>query len=612
MPLPSAVYDSPEFARIAALPWRDPYAIPGELVSRLTSALRVPGSACPKCGGPEEHDPRCPERTRLPLALYPIQALALHDAYRQGGLVAPMGTGRGKTLSSLLVPTVLSSPESVLVVPANLVGKTYAEWERLRVVWRILPTIHVLGYEYLSRLEGKEALEDIDWRVLLLDEAARLGNPEAARTIRVERVIRSRREAGGDAARFFVGAFSGTFMSDSIKQMAHIVDWCLPRQRPMPAPDSWLELDTWARALDACVSPLRRADPGALLRFLDAPPVSPPDPVTDARRAFRRRFIGTPGVVASPEEVLGNALEIDAWTPPADAAILRAFDDLRVREELPDGYRLTEGGMDVSRHAKTIALGYVDLWDPWPPKEWAEARSEWAKRVREVIREGEFDSELDVRRNLPDDPALVRWLRVQPTFVPNPVPHWLSDVVVDAVAAWLAGRKPSRDEYDRIAWVGGRAFGERLAEKTGLPYYSDGGLDARGRRIEDGCGPIVASVEANHEGRNLQFRWSQNLIVSPLSSGKRVEQLLARTHRPGQSSPVVRASFGLGCRENLRNFWTAHEKAVMLQDALGPQKLLQATILYPPPEYSGTGPAWAVGRARNQHEESEDEDGPDQ
>jgi hypothetical protein len=131
---------------------------------------------------------------------------------------------------------------------------------------------------------------------------------------------------------------------------------------------------------------------------------------------------------------------------------------------------------------------------------------------------------------------------------------------------------------------------------TGIPYYGRKGLDAAGHSIEDHPAdkPLIASIAANAEGRNLQ-RFNRNLIVSAPPTGALWEQLIGRTHRPGQESDEVRADVFVGCSEAAAGFWRAVTDAQAIQDLLGQdQKLVYADVIVPSLDKYSTkrGPRW--------------------
>lgn len=570
---------SAEFRRIFALP-RRPCEPSVEVAAELTAALRTDEN-CPECGGRFEHSAVCTIRDILPIGLRPLQGMALAETYDNGGLLAPIGVGHGKFLMFFLMPGLLGAARPTYICPANLVEDSRRRWEKLSKYWHIAKNIQILSYEWLGLVQGKRELEregpGLPPRdLLMLDEVSKVKHKTAARTKRIDRFVKGRRETGGG---LIVAAASGTLTSGSIRDFAHIARWCLPNQCPLP--ESWHELDLWRRALDddLSVNPLERVSVGPLLDY--AEPADEGLPARDIGRAvFRRRLVETPGVVASSEQSLGTSLDIDCFELPEDAAIANAFEDLRATWTLPDGWECIDG-LEVSRYAKQLARGYYQVWDPRPPKPWLDARAIWCKFVREVIKQGEYDSELDVRQAYGDVPEWLQWATVAPTFEPCPVPLWISDAVLSAAAGWLDGGSGA----GRLLWSSSVPFARRLSEQSGVPYFAEGGFNSDGVYIEDHDGPAILSIDANFYGRNLQSKWNENLICTPRSSGELTEQLLGRTHRSGQRADSVSASFALGCREDARSFWAAHSRAHTIQGLMGgAQKLCYANVVFPPIE----------------------------
>jgi len=166
------------------------------------------------------------------------------------------------------------------------------------------------------------------------------------------------------------------------------------------------------------------------------------------------------------------------------------------------------------------------------------------------------------------------WQAVKDTFKPNSTPVWLDDYALQATAAWLDTATGG------ICWVEHVAFGKRLAEITGRSYYGAQGLDKNKNYIEDAKGePIIASIAANSEGRNLQRYYSKNLISSVPPGNAVWEQLIGRTHRDGQVADEVTVDVLIECYEQ----WAAMQQSLLdaryAQDTLGQvQKLNIADV----------------------------------
>ncbi len=567
------------------------------------------------------------------MVLRPVQAVALKDAYDHQGSLDPIGVGHGKTLFSLLVAYVLDSARPMLVLPAKLIEKTKREWQILASHWWIPNWINLVSYELLGRVQRKDMLDQYQPDLLVLDEGHKAKNRKAAVTKRLRRYIEHHKfhdpSAPGPWAHGMrdcelcaasvprrpvrVVVMSGTITSKSIREYAHLVQWCVPHHSVVPW--TWVETEQWALALDELVNANSRIDPGALLQLCDARENDAPDATTAARRGWQRRLRETPGIVATTEGHLGSSLVVAGIEHYESPAIEQAFDQLRTTWTLPDGWELIDGAA-VWRHARELALGFYYVWDPRPPAEWMLARSLWASFARSVIKQGRLDSEKDVAlhaheyekdatvndvlalRQLPPhkDPTIGarhvydHWVSLRDTFKPNQQPVWICDSALRLAADWM------REHPKGVVWSDHVAFGVALEQRTGYPYFGPEGLDRHKRYIEDATGPIIASVDANRDGRNLQYKWCDNLDMAPASDGLETEQKYGRTHRPGQPEDTVSVDVFMGCIENVGAFWRAVDRARYMQDTTGnAQKLCYADNLFPAlDDIAGRrGPRWS-------------------
>jgi len=93
--------------------------------------------------------------------------------------------------------------------------------------------------------------------------------------------------------------------------------------------------------------------------------------------------------------------------------------------------------------------------------------------------------------------------------------------------------------------------------------------------------PLIASLTANKEGKNLQA-WHKNLVTHPPSSGGWWEQMMGRTHRDGQLSGLVTFEMFASCIEHYQSFHKALGDAIYTQDSTPMvQKLLYADVGIP-------------------------------
>ncbi len=545
------VRKTPELTRILALPRRrvdDPQW--EHLADELTELLKTPHGT---------------------MRLRPAQALALYEIATLRGGICPVEVGGGKTLISLLAANVLEAKRPLLLLPANLIEKTNRDRAELARDWQIPTNIRLFSYEMLGRVQSAGELDHYLPDVVIADELHKLKNPDAAVTRRVARDLEARPDV------IFVG-LSGTFMDRSVRETAHPLRWALKDNAPIPKTEG--ETDEWAAALDEKVDELRRFEPGALLE-LATDEDADPSPLVTARRGFRRRLVETPGIVST----IGNGEHVDcsiivkaityAVAPITNEHIAK----LRNEMETPDGWELTQP-VDVWRHARELALGFHQIWDPRPPEEWRSARRGWFSFVREVLsRSRTLDSPEHVANAVDDgrlpeggDP-LATWRGIRDTFIPNAIPIWHDESALRVAAAWM--KRPG------IVWVDHVPFGERLSEITGAPYYAEGGLDPGGAFIDDGDPKraVIASVKANKEGRNLQKKWARSLVTSPQEGPGLWQQLIGRTHRPGQLADEVEVDVFLGCAEHTDAWRKALAGAAAVRDTTGAQqKLLIANV----------------------------------
>lgn len=86
----------------------------------------------------------------------------------------------------------------------------------------------------------------------------------------------------------------------------------------------------------------------------------------------------------------------------------------------------------------------------------------------------------------------------------------------------------------------------------------------------------MCSIKAHGRGKNLQ-EWHRSMVLHPLGTARRWEQLISREHRLGQAHPVVHVEIIAGIPyhgEVLERVW---KQALADSDASGvPQKMLLA------------------------------------
>lgn len=530
-----SVQTSPDFRRVRELPDTSrPLSYWQRAAEGLTQKLRTPGGT---------------------MTLYPIQAQMITEAYEAGGLFAMAPVGSGKTIPSLIIPLVLGAKRPLLLVPANLREKTLEDMRDVGKHFRINERIRVLSYEMLSHPNSQGVLDTIRPDLVVADEAHCLKDLKSTRTQRFLNYMRAAKPR-------FVG-LSGTFMTRSLMDFWHLISLALPGGgSPLPYAQSACE--RWGLALDAKVHALQRIRPGVLLQFasdndkhLDA--------FTRARRGLYRRMVQSLGVVATQSSSCNKKITIRRRELELPPEAVDAIEKMRTTWEAPNGDEIQDR-LSLWRHAREIAAGYFSIWDPAPPKDWMEARKAWHRFVRQIIKREipGLDSPFFVAQKYADHKLYRSWKEIEPTFTPNPVPIWFSDYAIDDAAKWL-------DTHPKgICWVEQVPVGQRLAEKSGKPYY--GGGSQASKDLLQASGPIIASRFAHGAGKNLQA-WRDNLFFFAPTSAKDAEQLIGRTHRNGQTSDIAIDVY-LHTDELKLEWERLRELAVARQDITGGQEKL--------------------------------------
>ena len=502
------------------------------------------------------------------VALRPWQAAALREAQACGGAWLALPVGTGKTLISRLLPSAMQSKRTLLIVPASLKAKTYADFTAYFGAWKLPPCpLVVESRERLATTASARYLEQLKPDLIVIDEADDLANPRSSVARRIDRYVRSH-----DVR---VVAMSGTPARKSILNYWHLLAWCLGDNAPIPLVHE--EAVTWSLALDD-----RAGGPGAL-----------PGALGSSRRAarawYRSRLVSTPGVLVVDEDSCSAPLTVRVRLAREDDVLDAAFERFLTLQESPGGIPVSDPLSCWLLDAQ-LGLGLYSIWNPAPPEEWRAARRAVAAFVRERIDASTrsldpLDTEAQVLRRYADHPIVREWLRVKPTFDGSTETHWISRSTLDSVHDWLRelGDTPG------IVWCGSVAFGEALAKEAGLAYYGQKGATKAGAALHHAPTErsLVASWNANKKGFNLQA-WSRQLVVMPPQSAKWYEQIFGRSHRSGQHDHVVvdvLATSG----GTLDTFEAAMREARMVRDTVAlTQKVLRAEVVRAKPRRTTT------------------------
>lgn len=493
-----------------------------------------------------------------------LQVMLLGDYLGGRRLFAYAGVGAGKTHVSLLLPSLARAQRPVLMVPASMVESTVFAYERISRHWRLHPNIKIISYESLSRANQATFLSGYQPDLIIGDECHKLSHPDAGRTRRVLRYALS--DIGRRQSYVF---FSGSITQRRYEEFAHLLH--VTHDNGSPLPVKWHTLQQWDEATAAKLKPgTWRRSIGALQHLGG----EGPDTITQARDGVRKRMMATPGVVFDLTPRLEVSLIIKEKELNAPPEVHSAIRQLIQLWTTPNNEELTTA-FEVWRHGRELTCGFYQRWTPPAPPAWQEPRKQWARFVRGKLgtcvrtRDHYLDTPAQVEAQYPGHPTYHDWLRVRDTFIPNPVPYWLSDYMIQDAAKWL---RNTRDGRQGIAWVEHPEVGAKLAAAAGVPYFGAG----TGAAVEYHKGPLVASIAAHGTGKNLQYGHNRMLVLSNPPSGKTWEQMLGRVHRQGQTSEQVTVEYYAHTEPAQQAMESALTDAIYAQQTEGEKRLLYA------------------------------------
>lgn len=474
--------------------------------------------------------------------LWPVQVEALATLATQPpplGIYGDVPVGGGKFLIATLAGAVLQAKRPLVMTQPDLLAQAQSEFDRFESTFPELREHppQYLAYSTLSQPKNSDILHRLAPDVIALDEAHAVAARSSARGLRLREYVQSYPDTR-------VVILSGTLNRKSLLDIYDLAELALRDQMWLPVSDQIQNV--WASLLDHGAKPgdkMLRQYLTPLLKWAEKRGLEIPTPVEqDAyQAAYRRRYISTPGVVAPAETKVDAELHVTIWRPPAPDIIRENLKTLDKTWCLPDGTELVDA-LEYYRHASSISAGFYykpvfegeeDVFDLWQ-----ERRLEWNRALRlqiKYIAKTGIDSPANVERAClsgrahPDvRRAYVNWVEVRDLIQLDSETVWLDRSLIELAA------ENARSLGRCLVWYESRAVGEAFKD-LGFRVYGAGSKAP----TPDVDLPVL-SRRVHGTGKNLQS-WDTQIVVEPPSSATPWEQMLGRTHRPGQLSDLVQA-----------------------------------------------------------------------
>lgn len=524
---------------------------------------------------------------------------ALREFEVAGGLLGQIYAGGGKTLISVILADMgirqYGAKRAIIIIPSQVyeqfmltdlpflrarilvgcqfVGLGGASKARRQLVIKNASKMrgitYVIPYSLLSRTDTRELLDAIDPGIVVADEAHYLKNRERARTKRFLDFMKARPNC-------LFAAMSGTLTSKSLRDYHHLAVLALRDKVPMPKGATQGAL--WGAYLDSnSVATAERAKCMQPLRIWAKKHAGLDTPYTidGFREAYRTRLESAPGCVLSRGvDDLETSLVMDAvdCDLPAESPVHGYLRDLDTLWQAPTGDELSHAiHLYKWRYELTAGFYYALEW-PEPKndahkdlidraKEHHVYVQEYNRQLRDFLGHSSIPgldtpmlvgSAIARRQHLKEIPgslaaawheAKSREFQGMPERQQRPVR--LDDYKVRAAVEWAKGlEKNHKGERGGIVWVHHQEMLEWIAsEIPGCMTARAGELEILKHEHKDRI--VVASMPAHGVGKNLQHFRHQIFAQWPRPANI-AEQVIARTHRPGQEADEMVAGILFG------------------------------------------------------------------
>lgn len=593
--------------------------------------------------------------------LFPMQAQALYSYSLYDGVFAPIAVGGGKTLTSLLIAQEAFNKghtKVMLIIPPTIVPQLvkddlpsyrtlvhfnmpvhvlhgFKADKQLMIAKSRRPGLYVYTYSGLSSENAEAILEAVAPQTIIADEAHLLSaTRESARARRFNHFLD---EAGAELI-----AMSGTITKKEPIEYFSLLKHSLKENNPLP------NIKTMATHWSECIGTKMDQDGGIECNMNRQKATGPLMPVINwakmsfpkeefetnlagFRKAYRFRFMSTPGVESSGDDFLDIPLNI-INDPSDNGPNEQGWDELQEFCRCLKDEMVTPGGEELE-HAMHVwkwlyelegAGFYNELY--WPDMEWIEkyknlSRSEsrvllersqhWHEIYKDYVHEQAQFLKHCAKRGL-DTPLLLG--RSMSQHGPKEVGHALYEswvlknekefegrltrlerairvcpFKINKAVDWARNTLPKNE--GGIIWYKSKEVGLWLKEalemadiKHVLHCPSGAKHDDEIRKVKtDHKKSIVIACSAHATGKNLQeIGWNRH--VQWYQDAQLTEQCLGRTHRNGQKRKEVMTYVDVSSEFDRVMFAKTLNDAAYIHQTTGNQQKLMYAIHSPAPK----------------------------
>ncbi|MCZ2418697.1 MAG: hypothetical protein LC123_02480 [Burkholderiales bacterium] len=572
------------------------------------------------------------------------QAASLLAFDHYTGPFCPISVGGGKTLVSIMIAERYArggGERSVLLVPPAVYGQLVGSdisWARKKVPltvpfhymqrsqrkrldlaasgWR---GCYIFPYSLLSVKDTSQLLEQIKPGLIIADEAHNLRHRGSAKTRRVMEFI--------DEHEPKLVLMSGTITGKGIRDYWHLISPCLRENSPLPLSSQLA--DDWGEVLDAREQAPSKSAGRVLLPLIEWAQEHFPDEeeqleetVGGFRAAYRLRLTSAPGVVTTTESALGTTLVIHNEPAPLDerepstAAMLEHLRKIDNEGLTPNGDEI-EYAIHAYKWRYELSSGFYNRLF------WPEPGTKPHITAEILERSQEYHARLNAYHGTPEI-GLRDWLKENaragldtPMLVGASMARRGSkDVGEGLYGLWRAmkdadfeGRIERDSEAVRVCdykikrvvqwaktlpkgagalvWHWHKAIGRWLHEAL-----LEAGFDAllcpagENERVLDPKNAkkiLIVSISAHGTGKNLQHfqyqiapQWPRGAIAA--------EQMLGRTHRPGQQADELIFERCDTLPFDYQNFAACLNDSIYIHQSTGNQQKLVYAVYDPLPK----------------------------